>query len=275
MQTLVESPRVAFVSGSSLPASSPFSLSRLILPVLCVSLGVSVGTATGLTLALVNASRNTVAASSDSLEASAAPESSVAMNSSSSQAAQSAVVPSPITAPSTPAANPNSNPAATMTQAKLNPAPASLARIATAPAKVEIALNKAPDALRPATFKLNGKEYRAVKMMFLPAAKPRQNEPATGETTVLTAMDSPPLSLDSPAQTSLYTEGVLTVSDYSESTRTIQTSDGRTFVLGTTVAAGNATPWETYRSDVHYRCDQNGSCVLMRAGVVAPDAKLI
>jgi hypothetical protein len=162
-----------------------------------------------------------------------------------------------------------------MTQAKLNPAPASLARTATAPAKVEIALNKAPDALRPATFKLNGKEYRAVKMMFLPAAKPRQNEPAAAEPTVLTAMDSAQLSLEAPAPASLYTEGVLTVSDYSESTRTIQTSDGRTFVLGTTVAAGNATPWETYRSDVHYRCDQNGSCVLMRAGVVAPDAKLI
>ena len=67
MVTLIDSPQVAFVSGSSLPASSPFSLSRLILPILCVSLGVSVGTATGLTLAIVNASHNTVAASSDSI----------------------------------------------------------------------------------------------------------------------------------------------------------------------------------------------------------------
>jgi hypothetical protein len=275
METLVESPRAAFVSGSSLPAFSPFSLSRLILPVLCVSLGVSVGTATGITLALVNASRNTVAASSDSLQASAAPESSVAMNSSSAQAAQSTVVSSPIAASSAPAANPDSNPVATRPQAKLNPASETVARTGTAPSKVEIALNKAPDALKPATFRLNGKEYRAVRMIFLPAAKPEQSEPATAQPAAPTALSTAQWGLDTPAPASLYTEGVLTVSDYSESTRTIQTSDGRTFVLGTTVAAGNATPWETYRSDVHYRCDQNGSCVLMRAGVVAPDARLI
>jgi hypothetical protein len=139
-----------------------------------------------------------------------------------------------------------------------------------------VAFNKTPDALKPATFKLDGKTYHVAKMMFLPSVRPEQHEPVAAQPSLVpTALNTAQWSLDTPAPASLYTEGVLMVSDYSASTRTIQTSDGKTFVLGTTVATGNATSWETYRADVHYRCDQNGSCVLMRAGVVAPDAKLI
>ncbi|MGO9324227.1 MAG: hypothetical protein ACLP07_06660 [Terracidiphilus sp.] len=275
METLIESPRVAFVSGSSLPASSPFSLYRLILPILCISLGVSVGTATGLTLALVNASRNSVAASSDSVQSSAAPSANLEANSSPAQATQPAVAASPIATPTTLTANPPANPTVELRPAKLSHAPTSVSRPAAAPSKVEVAFNKTPDALKPATFKLEGKTYRVAKMMFLPAARPEQHEPVAAQPAPPTALNTAQWSLDSPAPASLYTEGVLTVSDYSASTGTIQTSDGRTFALGTTVAAANATSWETYRSDVHYRCDQNGSCVLMRAGVVAPDAKLI
>ena len=277
MESLIESPRVAFVSGSSLPASSPFSLYRLILPVLCVAIGVSVGAATGLTLALVNASNHAVAASSNTLQASTAPEANLAANASPAQATQPTVAASPIATPSTLAANPATNPTVELRPAKLNPAGANTTRTATAPSKVEIALNKAPDALKPATFKLDGKTYRAARMMFLPAAEPDRQESAAaaGQPAVPNPLNSAQWSLDSPASANHYTEGVLTVSDYSASTRTIQTSDGKTFVLGTTVAAGNATSWETFRSDVHYRCDQDGSCVLMRAGVIAPDARLI
>jgi hypothetical protein len=275
MSTLIEFPQVAFVSGSSLPASSPFSLSRLILPILCVSLGVSVGTATGLTLALVNASNHSVAASSGSVESSAAPSANLAANSSPAQATQPTIAASPIASPTTLAGNPAANPTAELRTAKLSPATASVSRSATTPSKVEMAFNKTPDALKPATFKLDGKTYHVARMMSLPAAKPEQHEPIAAQPALPTALNTAQWSLDSPAPASLYTEGVLTVSDYSGSTGTIQTSDGRTFALGTTVAAGNATSWESYRSDVHYRCDQNGSCVLMRAGVVAPDAKLI
>ena len=275
MSTLIEFPQVAFVSGSSLPASSPFSLSRLILPILCVSLGVSVGTATGLTLALVNASNHSVAASSGSVESSAAPSANLAANSSPAQATQPTIAASPIASPTTLAGNPAANPTAELRTAKLSPATASVSRSATTPSNVEMAFNKTPDALKPATFKLDGKTYHVARMMSLPAAKPEQHEPIAAQPALPTALNTAQWSLDSPAPASLYTEGVLTVSDYSGSTGTIQTSDGRTFALGTTVAAGNATSWESYRSDVHYRCDQNGSCVLMRAGVVAPDAKLI
>jgi hypothetical protein len=275
MSTLIDTPQVAFVSGSRLPASTPFSFSRFILPILCVSLGVSVGSATGLTLALVNASYRSVAASSNSRQASAAPSANLAANSSPAQTAQPTAPAPPIAASSTLAANTASNPTIELRPAKLNPATLSTERSASAPSKVEVALNTTPDALKPATFKLEGKTYHVAKMMFLPFAKPAPQEPTAAEPSVPTALNSAQLSLDTPAPASLYTEGVLTVSDYSASTGTIQTSDGRSFALGTTVAAGNATSWESYRSDVHYRCDQNGSCVLMRAGVVAPDAKLI
>ncbi len=276
METLIESPQVAFVSGSRLPSSPSFSLHRLILPILCVSLGVSVGTATGLTLAIVNNARNNaMAASSDSVQASAAPVANLAMNASLAQATQPAVATSPVTAPGTPTAISDSTPAVQLRPAKLTPATETAARPATAPSKVDVALNKTPDALKPATFKLEGKEYRVAKMTFLPTAKAEQHEPVATQPAVPTALNAAQWGLDTPAPASLYTEGDLTVADYSATTKTIQTIDGKTFVLGTTVAAGNATSWETYRSDVHYRCDQNGSCVLMRAGVVAPDARLI
>jgi hypothetical protein len=275
MSTLIESPQVAFVSGSRLPAPTPFSLHRLILPILCISLGVAVGTATGLTLALVNASYNSVAASSNSLQASAVPSANLAANAGPAQAALPAIAASPVSTPSSLTANTAANPTVELRPAKLNPATTSVTRPATAPGKVEVAFNKAPDALKPATFKLEGKTYRVAKMASLPSANPEQQEPATAQPTASTALNTTQWGLDIPAPASLYTEGVLTVSDYSASTGTIQASDGRTFVLGTTVAAGNATSWEEYRSDVHYRCDQNGSCVLMRAGVVAPNAKLI
>lgn len=284
MVTLIESPRVAFASGSNQQASSSFSLHRLILPFLCIAIGVSVGTATGLTLALVNASNSALAASNDvastnSVQASPAPAASVAMNAGPAQVSQPAIAPQTVASQDTQAATPASSIAVESLVSKPNLAPslsdASAARTIKTTPKVELALNKTPDAMKPATIKLEGKEYRVAKMMFVPAAQPEPNEPALPQPVAPMAMNTAQMSIDTATPASLYTEGVLTVADYNESAGTIQTSDGKTFVLGTTVAAGNAVSWEIYRSDLHYRCDQNGSCVLMRAGVVAPNARLI
>ena len=85
-----------------------------------------------------------------------------------------------------------------------------------------------------------------------------------------------PLNLKDQAKPSnFYIEGDFKVVDYDATAGTIETSDGRTFVVGTTVAASNATPWGEYRSNLHYRCSQTGSCALSRAGAVAPNARLI
>jgi hypothetical protein len=290
MNSLIESPRAAFVSGSSLPASLPLSLSKLLLPLLCITLGVSVGTATGLTLALVNAPGNAMAASSESMQAtvqasptSATPAANLAMNSSPAPVTNPMASPAnqatPLAAsPSQPSATATSNASSTVSK----PAESNSAKLNAAPAtpKVELALNKTPDALKPATFTLDGKQWHAARMMYLPAAKPQRHESdRNDEGAALSAAPTnfkpAQLSLDSPAPATVYTEGDLTVSEYDAASRTVETSDGKTFVLGTTVMAGSAASWESYRSDVHYRCDQNGSCVLMRAGVVAPNARLI
>lgn len=70
-----------------------------------------------------------------------------------------------------------------------------------------------------------------------------------------------------------YSEGDFTVVDYNAQAGTIETSDGRTFAVGATVAASNAVSWND--TNVHYRCSQSGSCKLLRAGAVAPNARLI
>ncbi len=72
-----------------------------------------------------------------------------------------------------------------------------------------------------------------------------------------------------------YVEGDFTVADYDSSVSTIETSDGRKFVLGTTVRMRNATSWDEYRASVHYRCGDNGSCTLTREGTLTLDARLI
>jgi hypothetical protein len=72
-----------------------------------------------------------------------------------------------------------------------------------------------------------------------------------------------------------FSEGDATVVDFDSTLGSILTDDGRTFVLGATVAMSSATSWNDYRANVHYRCDQGGKCTLTRNGVIALNAKLI
>jgi hypothetical protein len=72
-----------------------------------------------------------------------------------------------------------------------------------------------------------------------------------------------------------YSEGDATVVSYDASGNTITTDDGRTFEIGSTVSASHAVSWQDYRSNVHYRCDQNGGCSLIRTGVIALNARLM
>jgi len=257
MASLIESPQVALVSGSNVSAPSLFSLSRFIVPVLCVSLGVSVGSAAGLTLALVNAPNNMVAASSsDSAQASPVNTSavtSVAMN----------AQPAPMIADPAAAKSVNVSLSTATPVAKTH-----------ASATVQITLNRTPDAVKPAMFRLAGKEWHVARPIAISVAQPVRQ--ASAPATAPTALDAAQPSLDAAAKpAALYTEGVLTVADFDATDGTLETNDGRTFVLGTTVATSNATSWDSYHSLVHYRCDQAGSCVLMRAGAVAPNARLI
>jgi len=91
-----------------------------------------------------------------------------------------------------------------------------------------------------------------------------------------TPLASYTLGMDSGAKPQLFfSEGDATVVSYSAAGDTIQTDDGRTFMVGTTVSVSSAASWDDYRANVHYRCDQNGHCTLTRSGVIALNAKLI
>jgi hypothetical protein len=72
-----------------------------------------------------------------------------------------------------------------------------------------------------------------------------------------------------------YSEGDATVVSYDASSDTVTTDDGHTFMVGTSVTESHAQTWQDYRANVHYRCDQNGSCSLMRTGVIALNARLM
>jgi hypothetical protein len=89
-------------------------------------------------------------------------------------------------------------------------------------------------------------------------------------------LDANQLSAENDAKPSdFYSEGDMTVANYDAAGGTIETSDGRVFVVGQTVSVSNATSWEDYRSSVHYRCGEDGSCTLVRDGAIAPNAKLV
>lgn len=138
-----ESPKVAFVSGSRLPASSPFWLSRFILPFIGVAIGVSVGAAAGFTLAQVNAPNDTVAASSVLAHTNPAPVAANTGQPGSHSVTKAADV-------SLSVAKPLANVHATTT--------------------VQTALNKMPDAVKPAMFKLGGKEWRVARPIAIPVS---------------------------------------------------------------------------------------------------------
>jgi hypothetical protein len=100
-------------------------------------------------------------------------------------------------------------------------------------------------------------------------------------TASLTTAPAPPpvtVSMESrpaPATTaSFFMEGDATVADFDSSSGTIQTDEGKSFLIGMPAGVGNGAPWQDYHRNVHYRCDQSGNCTISGAGVVVPNAKL-
>lgn len=118
-------------------------------------------------------------------------------------------------------------------------------------------------------------ERQPVKPVAHPVVKPvRKLLASTGS--ALEAPLSGAQNLDEDAMSSgFYTEGDLTVVAYDAARGTIESADGRTFTVGQSVSLGSTATWGDYRSDVHYRCASDGSCTLMRPGVIATNARAI
>jgi hypothetical protein len=123
--------------------------------------------------------------------------------------------------------------------------------------------------------------HKQISTLKISAAPAAVINPAPAQLASMPLLPNPPpaaapVSLDGGFKPLVfYSEGDATVVDYNPAGGTIDTDDGRTFQIGATVSASNAVPWGDYHSNVHYRCDQNGSCTLFRTGVVALNARLI
>jgi hypothetical protein len=72
-----------------------------------------------------------------------------------------------------------------------------------------------------------------------------------------------------------FSEGDATVADFDASKGTIETYEGRTFVLGATAAASAPESLQDSGSSVHYRCDQSGSCTLSQAGQIMQNVRMM
>jgi hypothetical protein len=119
-------------------------------------------------------------------------------------------------------------------------------------------------------------EARPAKPVAHPLTKPPRKVLASAPEGFSAPLDGEQLGLDGNVRpATFYSEGDLTITDYDAATGTVVTNDGKTFALGLTVSTATATPWEAYHASVHYRCSQDGSCMLTRSGVIVPDAKLI
>jgi len=72
-----------------------------------------------------------------------------------------------------------------------------------------------------------------------------------------------------------YSEGDATVAEFDASVGRIETYEGRTFVIGGAAAASAGDAFEDSGSSIHYRCDQSGSCTLVRGGLIMHNARLM
>jgi hypothetical protein len=143
---------------------------------------------------------------------------------------------------------------------------------------VERARAKTPSVDKTETPATAPTESHPARHLAHPVTRPLRTEVATdpevAPATIEMEADQPVLVIEAKSS-NIYSEGDVTVEDYDAAQGTIETTDGRTFELGETVSMGNTVAWDQYRSNVHYRCEQGGSCVLQRDGVVSVNAKQI
>lgn len=168
MATYLDSSQGPFVSGSSLPNSLRFSASRL---AFCLAIGIAVVGATGIMLARMD----------------------VPIGASSSHVKNSAI--RPATSISLAA---NANPAPVTHSAVIAPVAASRPTRITLSTKAQSV--KMPDAVKPAIFRLDGKEFLVARMVSIKTISVPVAEPAPANVT--RASDSAPTAVN-PVQPSL------------------------------------------------------------------------
>jgi len=81
------------------------------------------------------------------------------------------------------------------------------------------------------------------------------------------------LQMASAAETSgpfvLVIQGEATIAGFDAGTGRVETYEGQTFVLDKTAGETSAISWPDFPFNVHYRCDETGSCTLKHGGATA------
>ena len=264
--------RKMVVANDYVPVKIPGSLKyRLVRPALYALLGVSLGAITGTAIAIAGSPDGESLFSIASLKSGPAAEPVPVVASSPQQQTHPDAV-KQVPSISTSATDADHLTASAAAKGTLKP---------NLPVKAERSTNshstpsQVPEAGKKPHFRTASGARRFARRVARPPVEPALTEMSGASN------DGPPLmaaadeEFNDPKPVNFYVEGNLTVADYDANAGTIETSDGRTFIVGTTVLASNAISWNEYRSNVHYRCSQAGDCTLSRAVVVAPNARLI
>jgi hypothetical protein len=269
------------IAAHHLPASRT-SVFRLAVPLIYAGMGVALGTLTGVSLAFISASGGI----SESLNAmipanSSTPDSAVDAGERAVWADNTAQPVKIQTADSgrtsISAADSISTNSATDKSAADRPA-----KDQNSP-ETQVSPTKTPAVKRDPVSPAAPEKNRQARPVIHPFAKPVRpvlaslpevaSEPQQDQQ--LSLVEGQQLNLNDAKSPHFFIEGDFTVADYDASEGTIETSDGRTFVIGDTVRVSNTASWDEYRSSVHYRCGENGSCTLTREGAITLNARLI
>lgn len=269
-------PEVAVAYGHRLPNNSQYLILRLAKPLLYAAMGFSIGTVTGVAVAVATIPASASVTVNDSTQASAT-GSELAVSPSVSSDLRENSQPAAVVRVAANTAQPAADAGHSATdRANSGASPANPAVKVDRSPTVQTAPDEKPAVEKSPTHRPAPTETHPARPLAHPFARQGRPELASAVEVAPVPMNGEGLSLDEDVKPSnTYIEGDLTVADYDAKAGTIETSDGRTFVIGSTVSVSGATTWDDYRSDVHYRCGQDGTCTLTRAGVVALNARLV
>jgi|HubBroStandDraft_1064217.scaffolds.fasta_scaffold34888_3 hypothetical protein len=238
-------------------ASAPQKIVRMAVPMLFAAMGVSMGTLAGVATAFVSVPMASAAS----------------VDNGNSGTVQMAALVTPGDHGN--AGNSNGNDSAAAQPAVEDSSAHRATQMDQAPG-VERARSKTPSVDKTATPASAPSETHPAKRLAHPVNRPLRTEMATEPEVAPIEMDADQsIPVEEAKSSGFVSEGDLTVADYNPDQGTIETSDGRTFELGETVSMGQTVAWDQYRSNVHYRCEQDGNCTLQRAGAVTINSKQI
>lgn len=111
-----------------------------------------------------------------------------------------------------------------------------------------------------ADWKLHHGEKRKPYVPEKPAPEQEENKPTALQLATAAAAQGPFF---------LAIQGDATVANFDAATGTIETYEGERYVLAKTSQDANSIHWEDYPFNVHFTCNETGSCTLSHAGTSA------